>query len=276
MKNNKYKVYKQYPEELKIARGLIKAIKLANESFSRKIIKSREKAEIGDVHIWSDGKLHRKTPDGWEIVDEVKQKRFFGNVKLLSNPAEYVKTIFRLFPHLKKKPLLKNIAEIGGAYQNEKVKIMCSSNSIIIKIIHQDYIAIRFIRKDIDNNLYVENFKMLKRNKTLKNIGFQLLISQIHTGSKFGVKYIKGKFEKSLDFNGYYTWARYGFDGEIPKNLKTDPILSRLKFVSQLMKTKAGRDYWKKKGNTFNGFFYLEKEEENMKMLVDYLKEKEK
>lgn len=91
----------------------------------------------------------------------------------------------------------------------------------------------------------------------------------------------KGSSAKG-DFNGYYTWARLGV---IPyKNEKLDKAVSdyntknntSFKNLNELVKDKAGADYWKQNGFSWEGSFDLNKDSESRKIFNDYLKEKGK
>jgi hypothetical protein len=86
----------------------------------------------------------------------------------------------------------------------------------------------------------------------------------------------------SGSFNGYYTWARFGYDGDIPLDsafrLRSERSLpesarTATKF-SQLMKTKQGRDWWRINGESWHGEFDLRPGSYSRKTLAAYLRER--
>jgi hypothetical protein len=75
-----------------------------------------------------------------------------------------------------------------------------------------------------------------------------------------GIQKIKTFAAKSAKENGYYTWARFGYDAALDDiNLdltgKLPSSLSGAKRVSDLMKTPEGRQWWKANGDEFDGVF---------------------
>jgi len=75
--------------------------------------------------------------------------------------------------------------------------------------------------------------------------------------------------------NGYYTWARYGFDGKLSKKMQGTAAQHGFKAtrVSDLMKTKEGRDFWRKHGEWMDMSFNTGKRSNNSKDFEKYLKE---
>lgn len=170
-----------------------------------------------------------------------------------------------------KQPTNEELAQMAGAHKNENIQITPSKNHIEVLVTHEDYTAMTFIRKG--SIQFVENFEITKNKDEIKGIGFRTLQSQILTGSKFGVSYLSAiaKRDDLNKLNGYYTWAVYGYDGEIPKKLG---LPSHIKTVQQLLALKGGREFWKRKGETFKGKFSLTKESKSIKILYKYAKDK--
>jgi hypothetical protein len=65
--------------------------------------------------------------------------------------------------------------------------------------------------------------------------------------------------------NGYYTWPRLGFEAEIEGPNGNQP-------VSDLMRSQAGRDWWKTHGHGFDGTFDLSDGSESREVLAEYIK----
>lgn len=91
--------------------------------------------------------------------------------------------------------------------------------------------------------------------------------------------------------NGYYTWARLGFDGSLRKLMSTRARLKNselnavaadfyqkfpnVKNVSELMMTKKGRTWWKAYGGYFEGTFKLSDGSVSHRVLTKYAREKQ-
>lgn len=77
-------------------------------------------------------------------------------------------------------------------------------------------------------------------------------------------------------FNGYYTWPRFGYDGEIPQRFraKLPPELSSATRLSDLMQTPAGRAWWKANGGDVDVSFDLAPGSLSSRALRGYLAEK--
>lgn len=227
---------------------------------------------IGTVHIWQDGKPHRKTPDGWiEVVEgKVPIGSVNGEIQTLYNKRKFALIKQKLFGD--NQPTNKELAQMAGAHKNERVTLTNSEYGIIVKIIHTDYTAKRIVQKDDRQNLFIQNDKIRKYNKDLKNLGLHTLNSQILTGSKYNVKYITANAKRNdvLKFNGYYTWARYGFNGVLPNS---NILFKKFKSVSHIMSTVEGRRLWRFLGATFNAKFDLHRDSKSIKMFHKYIEE---
>jgi hypothetical protein len=78
----------------------------------------------------------------------------------------------------------------------------------------------------------------------------------------------------SLNTVGYYVWPRLGYDGTIPLNLRKDlpPEFKDYNLVSDFMKTKEGREWWREHGASFTGIF----DKNSLEILEQYIQEKAK
>ncbi len=65
--------------------------KLYLNSKKKKILRKSKLLPIGMIHIWQDGKLHRKTLDGWIEVteDEDPTGTFNGEIKTLYDKRKF-------------------------------------------------------------------------------------------------------------------------------------------------------------------------------------------
>jgi hypothetical protein len=228
-------------------------------------------APIGTVHLWQDGKLHRKTLDGWIEVkeDEVPTGTFNGEIQPLYDKRKFALIKQKLFGE--NQPTNKELAQMAGAHKNEKVTFIPTDKGIKIFVYHADYTCDSQIIRDVETKeLIISMGKLAKRKEASTGLGFLILLNQILSGSKFGISCINAKAIRSVDMNGYYTWARYGFNGIIP----TSNILFRkFKSVFHLMSTSEGRKLWRFLGTTFEAKFDLHRDSKSIKMFHKYMEE---
>jgi hypothetical protein len=136
----------------------------------------------------------------------------------------------------------------------------------------------------------------LGKNQTGTGFGTQVFSSQVSEASRKGFKSIRTLAGKSKYMNGYYTWPRLGYDAQIPITvdkippsvLKKNPRLQkplegflgklnpkgRMAYLSELMSTPEGRDYWKSAGYAKEMEFDLKPRSRSRKVLNAYLKER--
>ena len=113
--------------------------------------------------------------------------------------------------------------------------------------------------------------------------GTKFLAREVDTLSKIGFKEITTEAayseERDVRMNGYYTWARLGYDGKPrwrPGTPRSGPAAALVKAqkVSDLVKTPAGRSFWKDHGDSFTGTFTLAKDSLSRRTLDAYMKDK--
>ena len=81
-------------------------------------------------------------------------------------------------------------------------------------------------------------------------------------------------------WSGYYAWPRMGFDGPIPgtslgrlRDSGLPAKIANAKNISEVMEHKAGRDWWRKNGDSIDVKFDLEHGSPYLRRLNSYLKE---
>lgn len=138
-----------------------------------------------------------------------------------------------------------------------------NENWLNVSIRHPEYTANRIFVKGLDT-LVNERF----RAKVQKSgIGTRVLHQQVVNAAALGFARIAttavGTYGDPYS-NGYYTWARLGYDCRFSDSAWLEDIRSKLpeslqgaSRISDLMKTPEGRDWWLKNGNTFSGEFDL-------------------
>lgn len=80
--------------------------------------------------------------------------------------------------------------------------------------------------------------------------GTHMLARMVDAAARVGVDRIDTDAIRDSHANGYYTWPRLGYDGPIPFKLTTKlpKGLRTARWLSDLMKTPEGRDWWKANG----------------------------
>lgn len=152
----------------------------------------------------------------------------------------------------------------------------------------EDHVAVQVQSKDgwvanrkfvmgSDGKPYIENESFyLPKKLQGQGIGTQVFARQVENASAMGVDNIRTVAARGEDTNGYYTWARLGYDGEISDGIraKAPEAFAGAKRVSDLMRTKEGRDAWKEHGDTMSMKFDLNENSQSRRVLAAYLKEK--
>ena len=87
----------------------------------KKILLEYKFIPIGTIHIWQDGKLHRKTLDGWiEVTEEdIPTGTFNGEIQILYDKRKFALIKQKLFRE--NQPTNRELAQMAGAHKNEKV-----------------------------------------------------------------------------------------------------------------------------------------------------------
>jgi hypothetical protein len=134
----------------------------------------------------------------------------------------------------------------------------------------------RVIYQDHNGTLTIRNESL---ETTQPGVGREILRDQIREARKTGVKQITTFAAKmgadGKKFNGYYTWARYGYDADLTalpgggKAVRKE--FPNAKTVSDVMATEQGRKWWKENGSSFNGTFDLDPKSRSMKIFNGYL-----
>jgi len=102
-----------------------------------------------------------------------------------------------------------------------------------------------------------------------QGIGSKMFLNMIDSAKTNGFKSVELIAAKAEGYNGYYTWARYGFDINPvyePELLKFKNLVQSSKIeniknsktITDLMSTQEGRNFWKKEGFQYHGEFHIE------------------
>ena len=176
----------------------------------------------------------------------------------------------------------KQLIDLAGAQDGSRVSVTYLGHGMIdVKTTHKDYQSGRTIKGDTIKNDYL----FIEKEAQGKGLGTKILKEQVDAGAKNGFKSIVTDAEGSphdKSMNGYYTWPRLGYDAELKDvsggmlTKAAQTVVPGAAKVSDLMKSKEGRDWWKENGVSFRAKFDLSEGSQSRKVLDEYVKAKSK
>lgn len=274
-------------DQLRVIEELLEGPWGQDEAFKKKAkkrlanLRAKKKRIQGVRSVTAD--VIDETPE-WMANDlDFSENNWFGHDtfeerKLLDDTTE------RLFGTIKTP---EEIASMAGAPDGSQVYISAIRTSrkslpseIEVVIHNQRYIdgMRRTIKLDADGNLFIYNnvFKLVEEARE-QGVGLQFFNRQMRAAKANDVKYFKcygaGNFDDIDEWSGYYVWARYGYDADMPM---TPDLRKYGNKVSDAMKTPAGRDEWKLMGEGRNYKFSLADDSYSVKTFDNYLIEKKR
>jgi hypothetical protein len=175
---------------------------------------------------------------------------------------------------LGKNATLQDVASAVGAPDDARVNISEGGGGIYVNVTGPGYKAQRLIYKDANGKTVIENIH-IETTKTGTGLGTKIFGRQVEQASKLGVDRIQTfAAGPAGGYNGYYTWARLGYDAKIPSSVKLPSKFKNAKNVSDLMRTKAGAKFWKEHGTSVKMTFNLKRGSTSQRALSKYLKKK--
>lgn len=179
----------------------------------------------------------------------------------------------------------RDLAMLAGAHKNEVVRIAAHgigrtryTDAIRVKIEHPSYEAIVTI-----HNATVRT-EFIRASRAGVGVGARLIAQQAAMAERLGISYLTLEAARidpmgGPQYNGYYTWARLGFDGSFKRALryplKDRPAhLAKAKTVQQLMMCSGGAEWWKANGVNFKAKFEVRVGSVSRQVLEGYLQEK--
>jgi hypothetical protein len=140
------------------------------------------------------------------------------------------------------------------------------------------YSNLHTVRRRILRDVEMIDNTFMRVHQTKSGIGFKLFINQIKEARKLGFTYLEVSAGAGPEYNGYYTWARFGYsmnqhDHQTFCELMDDNNRNERSII-QLMKTEEGRDFWRANGFWWQGIFDLQDESENINALKSYIQSK--
>jgi GNAT superfamily N-acetyltransferase len=148
---------------------------------------------------------------------------------------------------------------------------------------HAAYSMMRTFSHDFKGRLAAEN-NSFKVDPSLQRsgLGTRIFASQVAGLRALGVERLSTLAARNHEANGYYTWARLGYNMRLSGDLRQqlhehfgDKGPGRAAQMTDLMRSKAGRDWWREHGHTWLGEFDLRDGSASMRMLQKYLKHRQ-
>jgi hypothetical protein len=149
------------------------------------------------------------------------------------------------------------------------------TNEVTVFYTEKGLVIERIIDKDA-GTIRNERFEIADYSK-YKGQGAIMFSNQVNELRKNGFDKIETYAAKSYKLNGYYTWARLGYQPFDSDKLTSDinnKLGTNYKSFTEMIETKQGAKIWKEHGKPFYGTFDLNKNSQSSKTLSKYLKSK--
>jgi len=138
--------------------------------------------------------------------------------------------------------------------------------------------AVRYVFWNVDRQLAMLNDSFWVREDAPPGVGTRVFVHQVLAAQALGVGDILVEAAGALGstMNGYYTWARLGFDGLIPVSVlrRLPPNWEDAVSVLDLIDRQGGAEWWRRNGRTFLGTFDLREPSRSLRILRGYTEEK--
>ena len=141
-----------------------------------------------------------------------------------------------------------------------------------------DGTAIRYVFVNVDGNLAMLNDQFAVRPGAPVGVGTRVLAHQVREAQALGVRDIIAEAAGAPNggLNGYYTWARLGFDGPIPPQVAAR-LPTRFRWATSaldLIEAPGGAEWWKANGRTYWGTFDVREGSRSLRVLWGYTRER--
>lgn len=170
----------------------------------------------------------------------------------------------------------ERLAFLAGALDGATVHLSPHGDSLFFDVQHPDVLfQQRRLNKDELGRLYVRNLYFEKQPWGQPLLGLRALLRQIEAGQALGVSYQSLSAIGDVDtdgLNGYYTWARYGFDAELSLDLQArlPNQYAGVKTLNELFQ-QGGAELWQQRGVPMEMVFALTPDSSMMQTLNAYL-----
>jgi hypothetical protein len=168
-------------------------------------------------------------------------------------------------------------ASLVGAPFGAKVKVDVFKDTLSIKMIHPLIGSQRSVfRSRSDGVLVLRNEHTRASSDAPVGLGTAVLARQVRAARSLGIRRISLNAGAGGDENGYYTWARLGFNGELDNGVRArlPPHLADVKDLNELMERPDGPAWWKEHGGSTSMSFDLDPQSESSRRHDRYVRER--
>lgn len=207
----------------------------------------------------------------WPMRSEAKVAFLFGEQQAAERIA------LRLFQRLVE---TWEYAGLAGAPDNAMVEVGASGGKLYIELGDPAAAAYRahyyVLRAAEQLALINDGFHIHLRAMQGGGLGLRVFHRQVANASALGIRRIEAIAGRRHDENGYYTWPRFGFDGDLPIRLRRKlPLgMEGAKTVLDLMECEKGRLWWLEFGETIRVEFDLFAGSRSLAVLDRYVRSK--
>ena len=207
--------------------------------------------------------------NGWTLENQLDRQSPKENAKAA---AEFFKTKgIDIDPN--------QLAILGGQGNDTETEIRINKDdeTYAIKIdIKDGYKSERSLQVDFEGDVVMKN-NWFKVYDTGKGLGTEIFARQVQALRAAGVKKIKCLAARSGEMNGYITWAKFGYDGDIPDEYLDgieEEFGTRITQMSDLIQTAGGKEWWQEYGGDWYATFDLDPNSYSSRHFENYMKKR--
>lgn len=166
------------------------------------------------------------------------------------------------------------LPDLLGALDGSRIRVNMRKNRIDFEARHEIYDRPITYMLDKDGVLHAVEFYLSP--DAPEGMGTRMMGSTLFTSSELGIKEVQLNAAGRPD-NGYYTWARLGFDGDLPEKIRQAAERSGfhgVRTVQDIFAQDGGREWWLENGVGIKMKFDLDPDSASMKSFSNYLVEK--
>ncbi len=198
---------------------------------------------------------------------------------LIVDKPEIERRLKKLFP--KSKNLNESLASSIGAPDDATVSINGGRDigEVTVSVSHTKFKQTRTLNIDNQGRRFIHNdyFKVYDDYQN-EGIGVSIFASQVENMIDEGFSHIEtwaAGHKGHPEFNGYYTWPRFGYDQPLTDHPEAKAKFPNAKTVLDVMSTKEGRAWWMEHGSDlYHAKFDLTEGSRSRKVLEAYQQER--
>lgn len=169
---------------------------------------------------------------------------------------------------------MAELAGLGFASSDSSVNVdLDRDGDIKIETVGPTIRAVNFLQQTAGGLELVMGHVRIRPELIKQGLGTATIAAAVDTGKQLKLWRIVGLAARGEEENGYYTFARLGFDGLIPLAVRTrlPAPFRHMRRVLDLMASEAGRRAWLAHGDTLTVSFALTEHSRSHQVLKEYL-----